>query len=58
MTTPTVEQLRESFEFNSGGPNPYYRCKECGQIEPGLLEYLSTHWLTHNEQESIEDEQV
>jgi hypothetical protein len=42
MTTPVPEFLK-LFELDSGGPNPYYRCKCCGAVEPGLLEYLEAH---------------
>lgn len=45
---PSDEQIRAAFTKDSGGPNPYYRCNECGATEPGLREYLAPHWLKHN----------
>ena len=43
---PTTEQLTVLFTKESGGPNPYYRCRNCGKTEPGLQEYLAAHWKT------------
>ena len=40
----TDEQLRAAFTLDSGGPNPFYRCNKCGQLVPGLPEYLAAHW--------------
>lgn len=44
---PSDEQLREAFTKDTGGPNPFYRCKLCGETEPGLQEYLVAHWRKH-----------
>lgn len=45
---PSDEQLREAFTKDSGGPNPFYKCKACGETEPGVREYLVAHWKKHN----------
>lgn len=42
-------QIMALFEKVYGGPNPYYRCKKCGAIEPGVREYLVAHLAAHSE---------
>ena len=45
---PNDADLLEAFTRSNNGPNPFYRCNTCGDIEPGLREYLLAHWLMHN----------
>lgn len=48
VAEPTDAQLGEMFVKDSGGPNPYFKCRVCSTTEPGLREYLASHWKVHN----------
>lgn len=43
MTDPTDDDIHNHFKLHHGGPNPYYACIHCGEVEPGLREWLSNH---------------
>ena len=45
---PNDAELLKAFTRSNNGPNPFYRCNTCGDTEPGVREYLSNHWLKHN----------
>lgn len=41
-----LEKMRAMYEKTSGGPNPYYRCKQCGEELPGSISTLAEHATT------------
>lgn len=40
---PTHQEIHAHFKLHHGGPNPYYACVHCEEVEPGLEEYLVKH---------------
>lgn len=46
---PAYTQVMDMFEKEHGGPNPYYKCKQCGKTEPGTSDYLHAHWRKHQQ---------
>ena len=40
-------QVATFFTLETGGPNPYYKCNECGKSIPGLKGHLLKHIATH-----------
>jgi hypothetical protein len=40
-------ELRERFNLSTGGPNPFYVCRECDASVPGLRELLVEHAANH-----------